>query len=210
MLLVGRDRSPFVRRTATVMEFLGLRFERLPLATADAGELGKYNPLGRVPALVLDRGEILIDSAAIIDYVLEVGDPAQRLLPASGELRRRVLRTSAMATGIMEKGVAAAYELRQRPGELIHEPWLKHLKGQVRAGLADLERAADGKRWLHGPEPGLADINAVVAFDFIGNAHPDLSPAGWSALAALSERANALPEFRKTRWQVQSLEKTGS
>ena len=204
MLLVGRDRSPFVRRTATVLESLELAFERLPIATADAEELIKHNPLGRVPALVLDGGETLIDSAAIIDYLLEVGDPDHRLLAASGESRRAVLRTSAIATGVMEKGVAAAYEMRQRqPGELVHEPWLRQLKDQVKAGLAELEKAAVGKRWLHGAEPGLADINAVVAFDFIGNSHPEIASAGWPALAALSERANALPAFRNTRWQAQ-------
>jgi len=202
MLLVGRDRSPFVRRTATVIEFLNLSFERLPLATADADQLIKYNPFGRVPALVLDGGEILIDSAAIIDYLLEVGDPDHRLLPANGKLRRGMLRTSAIATGIMEKGVAAAYEMRQRPAELVHAPWLQHLKSQVRAGLTELERVADGKRWLSGTEPGLADINSVVAYDFIGNSHPELLSTGWPALAALSERANALPAFRKTRWQA--------
>jgi glutathione S-transferase len=156
MLLVGRDRSPFVRRTSTVLEFLKLPYERLTLATTDVDELKPFNPLVRVPALVLDGGETLIDSSAIIDYLLEAGDPSCRLLPAGGALRRHILRMSAFATGVMKKGVAAAYEMRQRPAELVHGPWLQQLKGQVRAGLAELEKMATGKQWLHGAEPGAA------------------------------------------------------
>jgi len=202
MLLIGRDRSPFVRRTATVIEFLNLPFERLPLATSDTDELAKYNPQGRVPALVLDDGEVLIDSAAIIDHLLEVGDPGHRLLAAGGKLRRDMLRTSAIAIATMEKGVAAAYEMRQRPSERVHQPWLQRLKEQARTGLAELEKVARGRLWLHGPEPSLADIDVVVAFDFIGTSHPEIISTGWPALAALSERANALPPFRNTRWQA--------
>ena len=79
MLLIGRDLSPFVRRTATVIEVLGLPYERRKLATADAPEaVAEFNPLARVPALVLEDGEVLIDSAAIIDYLLEIGDPDRR------------------------------------------------------------------------------------------------------------------------------------
>lgn len=202
MLLIGRDLSPFVRRTATVIEALGLPYDRRKLATADAPEkVAAYNPLARVPALVLDDGEILFDSAAIIDHLLETGDTGHRLLPAAGAARRETLRNSAMATGVMEKGVAAAYEMRRRPAELVHEPWLNYIGQQVRDGLAYLEGAIAGKAWLSGEEMRLDDINAVVAHDYIGQVHPDLVSPELAGLAALSERANALPAFRNTQWK---------
>lgn len=204
MILIGRDLSPFVRRTATVIEMLELPYERRKLATADADaakEVAKINPLSRVPALILDDGEVLIDSAAIIDYVLEIGDPDGNLLPANGAARREVLRLSAFATGVMEKGVAAAYERSKRPKELMHEPWRQYLRSQISEGLAVLEAAATGKTWLTGEAPSLADINAVVAYDYIGIIHPKQLSSAPNALPALSERANELASFANTKWQ---------
>lgn len=111
MILIGRNVSPFVRRVASVMRLLEIDFEQRFLATADSIEdIAKFNPLGRVPSLVLDDSEILIDSSAIIDYLLELKDQNGDLLPKTGSERRSVLRTVAIAHGVMEKGVASSYE----------------------------------------------------------------------------------------------------
>jgi len=64
---------------------LGLAYRQVGLSTADdTAEIAKFNPVVRVPSLVLDGGETLVDNSAIIDHLLEVGDPKHRLLPASG------------------------------------------------------------------------------------------------------------------------------
>jgi glutathione S-transferase len=64
---------------------LGLAYRQVGLSTADdTAEIAKFNPVVRVPSLVLDGGETLVDNSAIIDHLLEVGDPEHRLLPASG------------------------------------------------------------------------------------------------------------------------------
>mgnify|MGYP001992214805 CR=1 FL=1 len=73
MILIGRNVSPFVRRVAALMRLLEIDFEQRFLATADSiDDIAKYNPLGRVPSLVLDNDEILIDSSAIIKYLFEL------------------------------------------------------------------------------------------------------------------------------------------
>jgi glutathione S-transferase len=103
MILVGRNLSPFVRRSAIVLKTLGLDFESKGLSTADDNdEILKINPVGRVPSLILDDGETVVDSQAIIDHALEVGDPDNQLLAQSGAERRAVLRISAIAQGAME------------------------------------------------------------------------------------------------------------
>ena len=82
MILIGRNVSPFVRRVASVLRLLEIDFEQRFLATADSIEdIAKFNPFGRVPSLVLDDSEILIDSSAIIDYLLELRDQNGYLLP---------------------------------------------------------------------------------------------------------------------------------
>ena len=92
MKLIGRDLSPFVRRAAIVLFQLGIPFERRIVAAAtDAEEIARINPLGRVPALVIDRDTVVIDSGAIIDYALELAGKEQQLLASSGSVRQQTL-----------------------------------------------------------------------------------------------------------------------
>jgi len=203
MLLLGRDLSPFVRRTATTLNILGISYERKIVAAAEDGELiRRFNPLGRIPALVLDNDEVVIDSAAIIDFALELAENSEQILPARGDLRRKVLRLSAMATGAMEKGVTGAYERTQRPPQFLYEPYRQKVLDQALAGLAEISSATPKSGYIGGALPNLADINAVVAYDFINIVAPDaVGVASLGALENLSERANALEAFASTRWQ---------
>ena len=151
MILVGRYLSPFTRRTAIVLKTLNIDFEVKTLpATPENAELVAINPLGRVPAVVLDDGEVLIDSAAIIDHLLEVGDPDNTLLAAGGADRRAVMRLVGVAQGTMEKTVGVVYEQNKRPEGSHHQPWLDQMRVQASAGFDYLEKAATGRAWLHG------------------------------------------------------------
>jgi len=204
MILVGRNLSPFVRRSAIVLKTLGLDFESKGLSTADDNdEILKINPVGRVPSLILDDGETVVDSQAIIDHALEVGDPDNQLLAQSGAERRAVLRISAIAQGAMEKAVASSYERNRRPKEKVYKGWVEKVDAQTASALASLEEMAKaGGDWIHGDHMTLADINAAVAYDFVSIAEPYLVKDGaFPALAALSARCNELPAFAETRWK---------
>ncbi len=183
------------------MKTLGMAFETKSLSTADdTAEIRKFNPVGRVPSLALDDGEVLVDSAAIIDYVLEVADPDGRLLPKSGPNRRTVLRTAAIGQGAMDKTVASVYERMRRPKDKVFQGWVDLVDGQTVSALASLEAlAASGGEWMHGNGMSLADINAVVVFDQINRSVPYLlKDDPYPALAALSARCNRLPAFAET------------
>ncbi len=199
MILVGRDLSPFVRRCAIVMNLLGLEYERKIVAAAQDAELIKrYNPLGRVPALIL-VDEVVIDSHAIIDYLLDTYDAAELLLPKSGEARRQSLKINALAVGTMEKTVASAYERTLRPKEFIYAPYLSKLNDQVAAGLEALDLVCPADSWIGDATPNLADISAVVAYDQVGIVLPELQGIAGN-LAALSLRSEGLQAFSDTRW----------
>ena len=89
MFLIGQYDSPFVRRVAIAMRLYGIAFEHKPWSTfGDAGKIAPYNPLRRVPTLVLDNGEALIESTAILDYLDETVGPDKAMLPPCGEIRR--------------------------------------------------------------------------------------------------------------------------
>ncbi|MBL6954337.1 MAG: glutathione S-transferase family protein [Alphaproteobacteria bacterium] len=200
MKLIGRNLSPFVRRTAIVLKLLKLPYEQVGLSTADdTAEIAKINPVVRVPSLVLNDGEILVDSNAIIDHLLELGDPEHSLLPSRGPERRAVLRLAAIGHGVMEKCVSSSYERNRRPKEKVFDGWVNQVESQVVGGLAALNEAAAKDDFLYGDHLTLADINAVVAHDFTATAAPYLLKDNpYPALAALAQRCNERPAFAET------------
>lgn len=200
MILVGRYRSPFARRVAVTMRLYGLAYEQRPItAWANLGDVRAFNPVGRVPALVLDDGEVLFDSAAILDFLDELAGPERALTPPRGPERRRVLRLVALAMGAAEKTVAIVYERTQRPPQTQHGPWIEHNAGQVAGGLAALDEIAPAP-WLAGERMTQADVTAGVMYDFVRLVAPELLPPGrYANLDALAARCAGLPAFAETQ-----------
>src|ERR1700761_6112015 len=98
MFLIGQYDAPFVRRVGIAMRFYGIKFQHKPWSTfGDAELIAPYNPLRRVPTLVLDDGAALIDSTMILDWLDESVGPERAMLPAKGIERRHQLRICALA-----------------------------------------------------------------------------------------------------------------
>ena len=201
MILAGRFLSPFTRRVAITLKLMGLPFEHRPYGTIpDADKIRQMNPLGRVPALTLDSGEILIESSAILDHLDEAAGPERALTPPRGAERREALRAIGLALGVMEKAIAAHYERTRRPEDKRWHVWMEKFDGQTRDGLAALEAALGGKEWITAGRMTQADIAAVAAHDFVGTVNPDLLRAGgYERLGRLSARCNEMPAFAETR-----------
>ena len=109
MLLIGVNRSPYTRRVAVTLKAYGLPFEQSDLSGfGNRSEVHAANPLGRIPALVLDNGETLIDSAAIVDHLDETHGGDRPSTPRGGADRRAVLKVAAMMMGACDKGLHAA------------------------------------------------------------------------------------------------------
>ncbi len=207
MILVGRYRSPFVRRVAATMKLYGIPYERQVLSTVtDGAAIREVNPLGRVPALIFDSGETLIESAAILDYLDEYAGPGRALVPPKGAERREVLKWVAYAIGAAEKAVAFVYEHKRRPQHLICPEWADYLRAQARAGLAELDKVLGAdKPWLALGRLTQADVSAVATWDFLGNMLPGtFAPDEFPRLAALAERANRMPAFAETHPSLDS------
>src|ERR1700755_1672743 len=106
MFLIGQYASPFVRRVAIAMRLYGIAFEHKPWSTfGDAAKIAPYNPLMRVPTLVLDKGEALNERSIILDYLDDLAGEAKAMIPARGAERRRHLRLCALASGLADKAV---------------------------------------------------------------------------------------------------------
>ena len=199
MILIGQFDSPFVRRVGIALRLYGLPYEHRPWSTfGDADKILPYNPLRRVPTLVLDDGEALIESGAILDHLDEMAGPAIALVARSGPERRRALKVCALAMGLADKAVSLFYERTFHPQA--SQLWIDRCRAQIGDVLAALEasRAAGSSSWWLGRDIGHADIAVACALRFARDAHPDLVDlAAFPALAAHAARCEALPVFQE-------------
>ena len=197
MLLIGQYDSPFVRRVAIALRLYDLPFEHRPWSTfGDADKIAPYNPLRRVPTLVLDGGEALIESTAILDYLDELVGPDKAMIAARGPERRHALKMCALATGLGDKAVSLVYErvLRKEPSKI----WVDRCETQVGGVLEVLEQERAGviTPYWFGTRIGHADIAVACVLRFAGEAHPALFPAArYPELATHCARCEALPAF---------------
>jgi glutathione S-transferase len=196
MILVGQYDSPFVRRVAVSLRVLGFVYEHDTRSVfADFAAMRRINPLSRIPSVRLDDGEILIDSAAILDWLDQTVGPARALVPAAGAERRRALRLIALASGAIEKAGAAAYERLVRPADRRWPEWIERCRAQASGAI----QALDSECWPIGGRLDQAQITTACTIRYVRMSDPDLMPAGrYPSLDALSERCEALPEFVAT------------
>jgi glutathione S-transferase len=198
MILIGQYDSPFVRRVAIALRFYGLPFEHRPWSTFGEGDkIAPFNPLRRVPTLVLDGGEALIESTAILDYLDEVVGPEKAMIAADGPERRHALKICALATGLGDKAVSLVYERVLRKGQQ-SKIWVERCEAQI-GGVLDVlekERAAIASPYWFGERIGHADIVVACVLRFTGEAHPALlGGMRYPALSAHAARCEALPVF---------------
>jgi len=198
MILIGQFDSPFVRRVGIALELYGLGYEHRPWSTfRDADKIVPFNPLRRVPTLVLDDGEVLIESAAILDYLDERVGAAKALMAQSGAQRRQALKTCALATGLCDKAVSLVYErvLHRETSDV----WINRCHAQIGSVLDVLEadRSRRTSSYWFGDSISHADIAVGCALRFLREAHTALFDDGqWPSLAAHGKRCEALPAFQ--------------
>ena len=198
MELIGMLSSPFVRRVAVTAQFLEIPYDRNPLSIFQGyDEFRQVNPLVKIPTIVCDDGEMLVDSTLIIGYLETLSANDKKLMPEDEADRFRALQIIGVALVAMEKVVTLIYERTQRPKEIQHAPWIKRLDQQLRSALDQLESiVGDGSSWLTGADIMQADITTAIAWRFMRHAVPRrISADDYPGLVAFSARAEALPQF---------------
>lgn len=199
MLLIGVNRSPYTRRVAITLKVYGVPYEQQALSGfGNRAEVRAKNPLGRIPALVLDSGEVLLDSGAIIDHLDETYGRDRALTPAAGADRRVVLKVAAMMMGACDKGLHAAYERNHHPPEKVHQPWIDDCMAQMTTALAAVEAMIDPVQpYLLFGRLTQADVTAFIAERLARGLGVD-TEAGMPRLLALTRKLVEEPAFRST------------
>lgn len=199
MILIGQYDSSFVRRVGIALTLYDIAFEHRPWSVfGDADKIAALNPLMRVPTLVLDDGEVLVDSYTILDHLDSLVPADKALHPRSGPERRHSLKVTALANGLADKAVSLFYEKRLH--ETSSPVWEARCLNQLRGTLAALEtdraRCA-GPFWL-GERIGHADIAVAASVRHMADSHPELAGLEqYPALAAHCAAMEALPVFRQ-------------
>ena len=150
---------------AITLKVYDIPFEKRVLSGfSNRTEVRAWNPVGRIPVLVLDTGEALVDSNAIIDHLDEIYGRDRALTPPSGDDRRAVLKVVALMMGACEKALQAAYHRNHIPPEKIHQPWIDDCAAQVISALAAVDAMIDPyKPYLMLGRLTQADISSFVA-----------------------------------------------
>ena len=199
-LLMGWNRSPYTRRVAISMYVYAIEFDqRAQTAWDHYDDVKQFNPIVKIPALVTEEGKMIVESAAILDYLdCRVG-PERALMPPPSPLRDRTRQIVALATAIIDKGRELRYEVHLRPAELRYEPWIKRWSGLLTSAIEALD-AMIGEPYAAGERLTQADITTGVMVDMYRNMHRHLLPAGqYFRLDALAARCHAMPEYRRAR-----------
>lgn len=195
MILIGQYDSPFVRRVAIALHLYGMPYEHRPWSTfGDADKIAPFNPLRRVPTLVLDDGSVLIESGAILDHLDETVVASRAMIAGNGVARRESLKVCALGSGLADKAVALVYE------RVLHDAtsraWVDRCQAQI-GGVLDVLNARCPTTWWFGDRIGHADVMVACALRFVTEAHPGLFDAArWPALAAHAVRCEALSAFQ--------------
>jgi glutathione S-transferase len=158
----------------------------------------RFNPLGKVPTLVLDDGRGLYDSPVIVEYLDALGK-GPRLIPDAPADRIEVKRWEALGDGIAEAAVNINHE-RREPADKQKDPaWYQRQRDKVDRGLAAMEKDLGQGEFCFGGRFTLADIVAGYALGYIDFAVADIEwRKGHPALAMLADRLAARPSFAAT------------
>jgi glutathione S-transferase len=198
MILRSSPPSPFGRKVKIAAALLGLdkeiRIEKTD--TTDASDtIRKQNPLGKIPALILEDGSVLHDSPVILDY-LDHRAGGAKIIPSEPNARYAALTLQSLCDGVLDACLLQVYEGRWRPVEKHEKKWVDYQAEKVKRAFDVLEAAPP----VLGALPNVGEITLACALGY-----GDLRFAGtWRKeyprlVAWLDAFAAKVPAFEATR-----------
>jgi glutathione S-transferase len=197
--LIASLTSPYVRKVRIVMaeKRIECQLELEDVWAADT-RIGEFNPLGKVPCLIMEDGGAVFDSRVIVEY-LDTMNPVARLIPAQGRQRVEVRTWEALADGVLDAAVLARLERTQRPPAQQSYDWIDRQMGKVHAGVAAMSRGLHDKAWCNGHAYSLADIAVGCALAYLDFRFPEIDwRRPYPMLARHFERLSARQSFIDT------------
>jgi glutathione S-transferase len=198
LTLLSHPFSPYGRKVKIAMALKGLK-DRIEVVQVDTNPLDnpditRVNPLGKIPALVIDGDTAIFDSNVICEY-LDTLAPAPVLFPKGGVERMRTLTLGSLADGILDAALLLVYEKRFRSEDKWHAPWQERQQLKIDRSLDFLERSPPA--WTASPDYG--HLTLACALGYLDFRHEGKWRSGHARLVAwLDEFAKAVPAFEET------------
>ena len=198
MKLIANPFSPYSRKVRIVLAEKRIDYDFVVDNPGEAAtRVPDYNPLGKIPVLVLDDDTTLFDSRVIVEY-LDNASPVARLIPDDTRHRIQVRRWEALADGCTDAAVAIVMEQR-RPAEKQSTEWVARQQGKVDRALKAMSDELGSRAWCTGDLYNLSDIAVGCALGFLDLRLPDLN---WRKLypnlAKLAEKLLQHAPFKNT------------
>ncbi len=198
MKLIGIPTSPYVRKTRITLIEKKIEYDFVITDLNSPDNIAmRYNPLGKVPCLVMDDGKALYDSSVIVDY-LDTTTPVGKLLPAGNRARTDVKCWEALADGIMDAAILVRLESK-RPAAQQSREWMGAQMQKIHSGLKALSEQLGNRTFCHENSFSLADIATGCALGWLDFRFPEI---GWKKdynnLARFFERMSERRSFKET------------
>ena len=201
MKLVGSLTSPYVRKVRVVMAEKKLEYTLITEDVWATGtQIAEFNPLGKVPCLVMEGAEALFDSRVIVEY-LDTLSPVGKLIPAVGRERAEVKTWEALADGLMDAAILARLEATWagRSKAERSQAWIDRQMAKVHDGLKAMAHGLGDKPFCVGIHMSLADIAVGCALGWLAFRFPDIDWRGqYPNLARLHEKLMLRQSFADT------------
>ena len=198
MKLIGTVTSPYTRKVRVVLVEKRMECEFITdTPNTPNSAVARYNPLGKIPVLVLDDENTIFDSRVIVEH-LDKASPGNRLIPEEKRPRIQVRRWEALADGCTDAAIALVNEKR-KPAEQQSPEWIIRQQGKVDRSLQAMADDLAAKPWCAGDFFTLADIAVGCCLGWLELRTPDLP---WRRnhpnLARLADKLAQRPSFKDT------------
>ena len=198
MKLIGSTTSPYVRKVRIVMseKKLDYQFVLEDVWAADT-QMARFNPLGKVPCLVMEGGEAVFDSRVIVEY-LDTLSPVGKLIPSGGRERAEVKTWEALADGLLDAAILARMEdiWTLRPAEQRSQAWIDRQLSKIDLALKAMAQGLGDKPFCSGIHFSLSDVAVGCALGYLDFRFPAI---GWRAahpnLAKLADKLATRQSF---------------
>jgi glutathione S-transferase len=196
MRLYYSENSPFARKVRVVWRELELPDveEILDSPLSDGSVSARFNPLGKVPVLVLNDDSVLIDSPLICEHLGTLA-PSKELVPVETAKRQSILQCQAMADGILEAAVASVFEFRRPPAER-SAYWFTRWRHAIERGLSTLEQRCEQEQYVL--DLGGISVGCVIEYLIFRDLMPQDWPNSFPKLKLWADHIHDIPSFAVT------------
>ena len=198
MKLIGTPASPYTRKARVVLAEKRIEYEFVIDPPHDAKtKVPDFNPLGKVPVLIIDDDTTVFDSRVIVEY-LDSASPVAKLIPEDTRHRIQVRRWEALADGCTDAVVAVVAEKRRR-AERQSSDWMARQRGKIDLALTAMSNDLGGKNWCCGEFFNLSDIAVGCCLGYLDLRLPELNwRKTYPNLAKLADKLAQRPSFKDT------------